>query len=227
RLLDQLLRDTVAAPHADFALEADPRNTTREQLAMLARHGFRRIVIGVQDFDARVLEIVNRVQTEAEVRAAVEGARDLGFSSVAFDFIYGLPLQTVESLRTSLITLLRFRPDRVNYLPYVHVPWIKPSQRQYTEADLPDARLRQDLYLLGRERLGEAGYVEIGIDQYALPTDPLAQALSTGTLARSFMGFSHSHVDALIGLGVSAISDTPTMYVQNEKNLQRYEARIS
>ena len=227
RLLDHLLSDATGAADADLALEADPRNTTREQLAMLARYGFRRIVIGVQDFDERVLQIVNRVQSEPEVRAAVEDARDLGFSSVGFDFIYGLPLQTVESLRTSMVTLLRFRPDRVNFLPYVHVPWIKPTQRLYTEADLPDAALRKELYLFGREQLGKAGYVEIGIDQYVLPTEPLARALTAGTLTRSFMGFSHSPVDALIGLGVSAISDTPSMYVQNEKNLQRYEARIA
>lgn len=226
RLLDHLLVDATGAPEADFALEADPRNTTREQLAMLAQYGFRRIVIGVQDFDERVLQIVNRVQSESEVRATLDGARDLGFSSVGFDFIYGLPLQSVESLRASMTTLLRLRPDRVNFLPYVHVPWIKPTQRQYTEADLPDAALRQQLYLLGRDRLGAAGYVEIGIDQYVLPTEPLARALDTGTLTRSFMGFSHSPVDALIGLGVSAISDTASMYVQNEKNLQRYEARI-
>lgn len=227
RLLDHLLADATGAPDADFALEADPRNTTREQLALLARHGFRRIVIGVQDFDERVLQIVNRMQTEAEVRAAVDGARDLGFTSVGFDFIYGLPLQTVDGLRNSMATLLRLRPDRVNFLPYVHVPWIKPSQRLYTEADLPDAALRQELYLFGREKLGEAGYVEIGIDQYVLPGEPLAGALRAGTLARSFMGFSASPVDALIGLGVSAISDSPSMYVQNEKNLQRYEARVA
>jgi oxygen-independent coproporphyrinogen-3 oxidase len=115
----------------------------------------------------------------------------------------------------------------VNFLPYAHVPWIKSSQRQYTEADLPDAVLRRELYLLGREQLGEAGYVEIGIDQYALPTDPLAQALATAQLTRSFMGFSATVTEALIGIGVSAIGDAHTAYAQNEKNLQQYEARVA
>src|SRR5690606_18168272 len=226
RLLDALLADTRMTADADFAVEADPRNCTRAKIAVLQRHGFRRIVVGVQDFDARVLEIVNRVQGEDEVRRTIDDARDLGFTSVGVDFICGLPLQTVESLRSSFTTLLRMRPDRVNFLPYVHVPWIKPSQRQYTEADLPDAALRSELYLLGREKLAEAGYVEIGFDQFALPSDPLATALHTGRLSRSFMGFAATPVDALIGLGVSAIGDTPGMYAQNEKNLQRYETRV-
>jgi oxygen-independent coproporphyrinogen-3 oxidase len=227
RLLTHLLTDVAVADDADFAVEADPRNTTRSKLAILNRHGFRHIVIGVQDFDARVLEIVNRLQSEEEVRRTIEDARELGFTSIGVDFICGLPLQTLESVRASLTTLLRFRPDRVNYLPYVHVPWIKPSQRQYTEADLPDTTLRRELYLLGRESLAAAGYVEIGFDQYALPHDPLARALAAGRLTRSFMGFAPTPVDALVGLGVSAIGDTPTMYAQNEKNLQRYETRVT
>ncbi len=226
RLLDGLMVDVAVAADADFAIEADPRNTTRAKLQVLRRHGFRHIVVGVQDFDARVLEIVNRVQSEDEVRRTITDARELGFTSIGVDFICGLPLQTVESVRASLTTLLRMKPDRVNYLPYVHVPWIKPSQRQYTEADLPDATLRRELYLLGREKLAAAGYVEIGFDQFALPSDPLAQSREAGRLTRSFMGFAPAPVDALIGLGVSAIGDTPGAYAQNEKNLQRYEARV-
>jgi oxygen-independent coproporphyrinogen-3 oxidase len=227
RLLDGLLAHAAIDAGADFAIEADPRNTTREQLAVLRRHGFTRIEIGVQDFDARVLEIVNRVQREDEVRRVVDDARELGFTSVGFDLIYGLPLQTADSLRTTLDIALRLTPDRVSFLPYAHVPWIKPSQRLYTEADLPDTALRRELFLLGRNRLGAAGYVEIGIDQYALPANPLARALAAGRLSRSFMGFSASHTNALIGLGVSAIGDARTVYAQNEKNLQQYEARLA
>jgi oxygen-independent coproporphyrinogen-3 oxidase len=227
RLLTGLLSDVRVTADADFAIEADPRNTTREQLALLRRHGFHRIELGVQDFDARVLEIVNRVQTEAEVRTAVEQARGQGFTSIGFDMIHGLPLQTVESLRHGFDILLRMKPDHVTFYPYAHVPWIKPSQRLYTEADLPDASLRRDMYLLGRELLGAAGYVEIGIDVYALPSDPLARALAAGSLSRSFMGFSATPVDTLIGLGVSAMGDAGSAYAQNEKNLQRYEARVA
>lgn len=227
RLLDGLLEHATPDTGADFAIEADPRNTTREQLKVLRRHGFTRIEIGVQDFDARVLEIVNRVQTEDEVRRVVDDARELGFTSVGFDLIHGLPLQTADSLRATFEIALRLAPDRVHFLPYAHVPWIKPSQRLYTEADLPDTALRRELFLLGRARLGAAGYVEIGIDQYARPATPLAQALAAGQLSRSFMGFSASHTDALIGLGVSAIGDARTAYAQNEKSLQQYESRLA
>jgi oxygen-independent coproporphyrinogen III oxidase len=227
RLLDGVLQHARPAPGANFAIEADPRNTTRDQLVTLRRHGFNRISIGVQDFDARVLEIVNRVQTEEQVRALVDAARTLGFSSTSFDLIYGLPLQTPDSLRATFEIVARIRPERISFLPYAHVPWIKPSQRRYTEADLPDVAQRHALFLLGRELLGAAGYVEIGIDQYALPGDALVTALEQGRLSRNFMGFTASPTDALIGLGVSAIGATPTAFAQNDKNLQQYETRIA
>jgi oxygen-independent coproporphyrinogen-3 oxidase len=227
RLLEGLLTGTSVGANADFAIEADARNTSRELLGVLHRHGLRRIEIGVQDFDPRVQQIVNRVQGEEEIRRVVEDARTLGFTSVGFDLIYGLPLQTAESLHATFDAVLRLAPDRVNFFPYAHVPWIKPSQRQYTEADLPDANLRRELFQIGRERLGGAGYVEIGIDHYALPTEPVAKALQAGALFRSFMGFSASHVDALLGLGVSALGHAGSAYAQNEKNLQQYEARVT
>ena len=227
RLLDGLLQHMHIAGAADLAVEVDARNTTHEQLAVLRRHGFNRLSIGVQDFDARVLEIVNRPQSEQQVRTLVDDARTAGFGNIGFDLIYGLPLQTTDSLAATFDVVATLRPERISFLPYAHVPWIKPSQRRYTEADLPEMAQRHGLFLLGRERLAALGYVEIGIDQYALPTDPLVAALKTGSLSRNFMGFSASRTDALIGLGVSAIGDARTAYAQNEKNLQRYEQRVA
>jgi oxygen-independent coproporphyrinogen-3 oxidase len=226
RLLDGILQHCTPGAGADLAIEADPRNTTREQLQVLRRHGFNRLSIGVQDFDTRVLEIVNRAQTEAEVRRLLDTARELGFESLSFDLIFGLPLQTTDSLRTTFDIVDELQPDRISFLPYAHVPWIKQSQRRYTEADLPEAATRQELYLLGRERMGMAGMVEIGLDQYARPREPLALALATGALHRNFMGFSASSTQALLGLGVSAIGDNRAAYSQNEKNLQQYESRV-
>jgi oxygen-independent coproporphyrinogen-3 oxidase len=226
RLLDGILQHCSIGAGADLAIEVDPRNTTREQLQVLRRHGFNRLSIGVQDFDARVLEIVNRVQTEAEVRRVVDTARELGFTSLSFDLIHGLPLQTADSLRATFDIVDSLQPDRISFLPYAHVPWIKQSQRRYTEADLPESGTRQQLYVLGRERMGAAGMVEIGMDQYAQREEPLARALRAGSLSRNFMGFSASTTDALIGLGVSAIGDNRRAYAQNEKNLQQYEGRV-
>jgi oxygen-independent coproporphyrinogen-3 oxidase len=226
RLLDGILQHcNVSAAH-DFAIEADPRNTTHEQLTVLRKHGFNRISFGVQDFDPRVQDIVNRVQPESQVRSVVDNARTLGFTSVAVDLIYGLPLQTVDSLNATMDAVERLRPDRISFLPYAHVPWIKPSQRRYTEADLPEGDSRQKLFELGRERLRAAGFVDIGLDQYAQAHDILADALRTGTLHRNFMGFTATRTQALIGLGVSAIGDAGTAYAQNEKSLLQYETRV-
>ncbi len=131
RLLDGILQHCTVAAGADLAIEVDPRNTTREQLQVLRRHGFNALSIGVQDFDARVLEIVNRVQTEGEVRRVVDDARELGFASLSFDLIFGLPLQTTDSLHATFDIVDQLQPDRISFLPYAHVPWIKQSQRRY------------------------------------------------------------------------------------------------
>ena len=224
-LLDGLLQRLEILPAATLTVEVDPRVTTREQLLVLRRHGFNRISIGVQDFDPRVLDIVNRPQEEAQVRATVDNARALGFSSVSFDLIYGLPLQTTDSIETTMDAVERLRPDQICFYPYAPVPWIKPSQRQFTEADLPERDVRQQLLLAGRRRMGAAGFVEIGMDQYTLAGDRLALAAANGTLARNFMGYGAPGIP-LIGLGSSAMGDAGSAFAQNEKNLLRYEARM-
>ena len=226
RLLDGLLPHFTVAADADLAIEADPRHTTREQLEVLRRHGFTRLSLGVQDFDPRVQEIVNREQGFDVVQRLVESARALGFTNISFDLIHGLPLQTVDSLHQTFDIAASLAPDRIAFLPYAHVPWIRPSQRQYTEADLPDRATRQRLFELGRERMGGWGMVEIGFDQYVRATDPLAAALAAGRLHRNFMGFTPAPTQALIGLGVSSIGHGLGDYAQNEKNLQQYEQRL-
>lgn len=226
RLLDGLLSQCTVAPDADLAIEVDPRHASREQLSVLRRHGFSRLSLGVQDFDARVQEIVNREQAFDLVQRVVDMARELGFASIGFDLIHGLPLQTPDSLHRTFDLVARLAPERIAFLPYAHVPWIKPSQRQYTEADLPDRAMRWELLQLGRERMAAWGMVEMGFDQYARPTDPLVAALAAGRLHRNFMGLAPAATQALVGLGVSALGHGQASYVQNEKNLQQYEARI-
>jgi oxygen-independent coproporphyrinogen-3 oxidase len=225
-LLDGLLQRLEVLPDATLTVEIDPRVTTREQLLVLRRHGFNRISIGVQDFDPRVLDIVNRPQEEAQVRATVDTARALGFSAVSFDLIYGLPLQTTDSIETTMDAVERLRPDQICFYPYAPVPWIKPSQRRFTEADLPERDVRQQLLLAGRRRMAAAGFVEIGLDQYALAGDRLTMAATDGTLTRNFMGYGATPGAPLIGLGSSAMGDAGTAFAQNEKNLMRFEARV-
>jgi oxygen-independent coproporphyrinogen III oxidase len=216
-------------PRADAvaSIEVDPRVTTGAQLEVLARYGFRRISLGVQDFDPRVQEIVNRVQSEQQVREVTQLARALGFDSVNFDLIYGLPLQTRASIDATMDAVCRLRPDRIALYGYAHVPWIKPGQRRFTEIDLPEGEQKRALYELGRERLEREGYREIGLDHFALETDSLWQALRSGTLHRNFMGYTTAFTRPMIGLGVSSIGDAGDAFAQNEKDLQRYQERVA
>jgi oxygen-independent coproporphyrinogen III oxidase len=229
--LDALVGGILAASSvrdgAVLSIEVDPRVTTAEQLGILAQHGFRRISLGVQDFDPTVQDIVNRVQSVAQVRAVTETARKLGFSSVNFDLIYGLPLQTPASIDLTMAEVCALRPDRIALYGYAHVPWIKPGQRRFTEIDLPEGAAKRALYERGRARLEQAGYREIGLDHFALPTDSLWQAASAGTMHRNFMGYTDAFTRPLLGLGVSAIGDAGDAFMQNEKELQPYHERIA
>jgi len=209
------------------SVEVDPRVTTSAQLEVLARYGFRRISLGVQDFDPRVQDIVNRVQSEAQVREVTQGARAQGFDSVNFDLIYGLPLQTPASIEATMAAVRRLRPDRIALYAYAHVPWIRPGQRRYTDADLPQGEHKRLLYELGRESLEREGYREVGLDHFALETDSLWRAQQSGALHRNFMGYTDACALPLIGLGVSAIGDVGDAFVQNEKDLQRYQERVA
>jgi oxygen-independent coproporphyrinogen-3 oxidase len=213
-------------PGAAASIEVDPRVTTPEQLQVLARYGFRRISLGVQDFDPKVQDIVNRVQSEQQVAEVTRAARALAFDSVNFDLIYGLPLQTGASIESTMGAVCRLRPDRIALYGYAHVPWIKPGQRRFTEADLPVGEHKRALYELARARLQQEGYHEIGLDHFALDSDSLWRAVRTGTLHRNFMGYTTAFTRPLIGLGVSSIGDAGDAFAQNEKDLQRYQERV-
>ena len=226
-LVGGILAASRPRPGAVYSIEVDPRVTTAEQLGLLAQHGFRRISLGVQDFDPTVQHIVNRVQSVSQVRTVTEQARTLGFDSVNFDLIYGLPLQTLASIELTMTEVCALRPDRIALYGYAHVPWIKPGQRRFTEIDLPEGLAKRALYERGRERLEQAGYREIGLDHFALPTDSLWQAARGGTMHRNFMGYTDAFTRPLLGLGVSAIGDAGDAYVQNEKDLQHYHERIA
>jgi oxygen-independent coproporphyrinogen-3 oxidase len=225
-LLAGLLSRARLRPGAVASVEVDPRVTGAEQLGVLARHGFRRISLGVQDFDPRVQEIVNRVQSEAEVGDVSRSARALGFDSVNFDLIYGLPLQTLASVEATMDAVCRLRPDRIALYGYAHVPWIKPGQRRFTEADVPQGQHKRALRERGRERLEREGYREIGMDHFALESDALWKAQQSGAMHRNFMGYTEACTRPLIGLGVSSIGDAGDAFAQNEKDLRHYQQRV-
>jgi oxygen-independent coproporphyrinogen-3 oxidase len=225
-LMDGILSRAKVAADAEFSLEADPRVTKREHLEALAGLGFRRLSLGIQDFDPKVQDIVHRVQSVEQVRAVTELARAHGYTSVNYDLIYGLPLQTRDSVRAAIETVRGLRPDRIAFYGYAHVPWIKPGQRRFTEADLPSGDDKRALYELGREMLEAVGYREIGMDHFALESDSLWRATQDGSLHRNFMGYTSRQVAPLIALGVSAIGDSWDVFAQNEKLLETYQARV-
>ncbi|MEO5969405.1 MAG: oxygen-independent coproporphyrinogen III oxidase [Bdellovibrionia bacterium] len=225
-LMKGILSKVYVSDHAEFSIEADPRVTKREHLEVLAKLGFKRLSLGIQDFDPAVQEIVHRVQTEEQVRVVTEDARELGYTGINYDLIYCLPLQTLKSIETTIQAIQRLRPDRIAFYGYAHVPWIKPGQRRFTEADLPVGEEKRALYELGRRMLEEVGYREIGMDHFALETDSLWKASQEGKLHRNFMGYTARQVAPLIGLGVSAIGDSWTAFAQNEKLVETYMARV-
>lgn len=226
RLISGIVAHVEQTPDAEYSIESDPRVTERDQLEVLHRLGFRRLSLGIQDFDSCVQLAVNRVQSEQQVRDVTETARAIGFDAINYDLIYGLPFQTLKSVEYSVAAVNRLRPDRIAFYSYAHVPWVKPGQRHFTEADLPSGDEKRALYELGRRLLDEAGYREIGMDHFALESDSLWKASVAGTLHRNFMGYTSRLVSPLIGLGVSSISDSWNMFVQNEKELETYEERV-
>lgn len=214
-------------PQAEFSFEGHPGNTTKAHLDTLAMLGFKRLSLGIQDFDPRVQLIINRIQTVEEVERATVEARAACYTSVNYDLIYGLPLQTMEGLEDTIASVLQLKPDRIAYYSYAHVPWVKPGQRRYTDKDLPSAQLKQQLYERGRAMLKAGGYIEIGMDHFTLESDTLYAADQAGKLHRNFMGYTHQYSRLMIGLGVSSISDTWTGFAQNVKKVEEYMAIVN
>jgi len=221
-LIGGLLKGAKIHPQAEFSFEAHPGNTTVDHLEVLYGLGFRRLSLGIQDFDPRVQLIINRHQSFEQVKVVTQQARRIGYTSINFDLIYGLPLQTTHELITTLYQVAELRPERIAFYSYAHVPWLKAGQRKFTEMDLPDAHAKSRLYATGRNLLKSFGYEEIGMDHFALPADALFKAESTGKLHRNFMGYTQQHTQLLIGLGVSSISDSWYAFAQNVKVLEDY-----
>jgi oxygen-independent coproporphyrinogen-3 oxidase len=208
------------------SVEVDPRVTTRAHLDAMREQGMTRISLGVQDINHEVLRLVNRPQPLAITAAMCAAARDSGYESINFDLIYGLPGQTPATMADLADAVLQLRPDRLAVYSFARVPWIKPAQRKFTDEQVPAGAAKRELYEVLRRALLGAGYIELGLDHFALPHDALATAAAAGTLHRNFMGYTDRRTDALLGLGVSAISETPACYHQNEKVITVYERRV-
>jgi len=207
----------------EASIEVDPRRTTEDQLKVLRELGFNRVSLGVQDFNTEVQKIIHREQPFEMTRSITDISRALGYTSVNFDLIYGLPLQTKERLISTVEQTLKLSPDRIAFYSFALVPWIKPAQRLFKDSDLPTSEEKRELYEIARAMFLQAGYQDIGMDHFAKTTDSLFTARQNKTLHRNFMGYTDQKTDVLLGLGLSSISETKNMFHQNEKLLPKYQ----
>ncbi len=225
-LLDGIADRLSLDDRFEGSVEVDPRVTTLAHFETMRDRGVTRVSLGVQDIDEEVQRLINRHQPLAITTALVDGARTMGFESVNVDLVYGLPGQTPESAQRLADAIVKVGPDRLAVYSFARVPWIKPAQRKFTDEQIPAGADKRRLYEVVRGPLLAAGYVELGLDHFARPGDPLAVAAREGRMHRNFMGYTEVKTDVLIGLGVSAISETPDCYHQNEKVLTVYERRL-
>ena len=222
-LLDGLFEKAMKAEETDFSFEGHPNNTKQEHLQLLHDLGFERVSYGVQDYNFEVQRAIHRFQPFVNVKNATEGAREIGYTSVGHDLIFGLPFQTVSHVRETIEKTNELMPDRIAFYSYAHVPWIKGNgQRGFKDEDLPTANVKREMYEVGKQLLAEAGYVEVGMDHFALKTDTLYKAMESNKLHRNFMGYTSSKTKVMIGLGVSAISDSWSGFAQNVKTIEEY-----
>jgi len=226
-LIREILKKSELAEDYEFSFEGHPNNTTREHLQALFDVGFKRVSYGVQDYNETVQKAIHRIQPFEHVKRATELAREIGYTSVGHDIIFGLPFQTLEHVQATILKTKTLLPDRLAFYSYAHVPWIKGNgQRGFNDTNLPSAELKRKQYQLGKRLLQEVGYKEIGMDHFALPTDALYQSMSYGTLHRNFMGYTASKTQAMIGLGVSSISDSWYGFSQNVKDIEGYYSML-
>ncbi len=216
------------ATNYEFSFEGHPNNTTKAHLEELHSLGFNRVSYGIQDYNPKVQKAINRIQPFENVKNATETAREIGYNSVGHDLIFGLPFQTIEDVKVSIENTVALKPDRIAFYSYAHTPWIKGNgQRGFKDEDLPSPEAKRHQYEYGKSLLEANGYYEVGMDHFALVDDPLFKAMKNKTLHRNFMGYTTTKAKQMIGLGVSAISDSWTAFAQNEKKLEDYYKQLN
>ena len=212
--------------NAEVSIEIDPRHVDRERIFLLREIGFNRVSFGIQDFNPKVQEAVNRIQPEEMIFNVMEWIREADFESVNIDLIYGLPYQTLETFSETIEKVIKLNPDRIANFNYAHVPWLKRLQRMIDESALPPPQEKLDILKMTIEKLTDAGYIFIGMDHFAKPNDELAVAQRERTLHRNFQGYT-THAEAeLIGFGATSISMLYDAYAQNFKKLKDYYEAI-
>lgn len=227
RLIDGITGLFPLTKEAELGIEGHPNSTTEEHLITLRKLGFTRISFGIQDYDPIVQQAIHREQTFERVKQVHEWSKKQGFTSISHDLVFGLPKQQLAGFEESISKTLSLRPERVSLYSYAHVPWIKGTgQRGFDESDLPTPEYKRSLYEHAKQRFIDAGYMEIGMDHFALPEDEMAIHAKARQLHRNFMGYTTAQSPVLLGLGMSAISDTWFGFAQNESTVKGYMTRV-
>ena len=228
KLIDGIFSDADRAENASFSFEGHPNNTSKEHLQTLNDLGFNRVSYGVQDYNFVVQKAIHRIQPFENVERVTKWAREIGYDSVGHDIIFGLPFQTKEHIINTINITNELRPDRIAFYSYAHVPWIKGNgQRGFKDDDLPTSEVKRAMYEIGKQMLEDAGYIEIGMDHFALKSDSLYKAVENKELHRNFMGYTESKTQLMVGLGVSSISDSWYSFAQNVKTVEEYQELVS
>jgi len=226
-LLEGIYEGCIIPAQHSYGFEGHPANTTKAHIDTLYTLGFDRVSFGIQDFDPSIQDVINRKQTVEQVKSVTDWARAAGYTSINYDLIYGLPFQSIESISKTIDTVCQLKPDRIAFYSYAHVPWLKPSQRKYSDKDLPNNDYKRSLYETGKNLFLTAGFKEIGMDHFALEGDELFTAFNNKTLHRNFMGYTVSETALMIGLGVSSISDSSFAFAQNHKTVEAYQEAVN
>ena len=222
-LINGIFMSAEKAKGYEFSFEGHPNNTTKEHLQALYDVGFRRVSYGVQDYNDKVQKAIHRIQPFENVKKVTKIAREIGYTSIGHDIIFGLPHQTLEHVAQTILKTKSLMPDRLAFYSYAHVPWLKGNgQRGFKDEDLPAAKEKRMQYEKGKELLTKVGYEEIGMDHFALKSDSLYQSMISGKLHRNFMGYTASKTQLMVGLGASSISDSWYSFAQNVKSLEEY-----
>ena len=227
-LIDGIFIHADKAIDHEFSFEGHPNNTTREHLQTLFDLGFRRVSYGIQDYNKTVQKAIHRIQPFENVKNVTEIAREIGYTSIGHDIIFGLPHQTLEHVEETISKTKELLPDRLAFYSYAHVPWLPGNgQRGYKNEDLPSAEAKRTQYEKGKELLSQSGYHEIGMDHFALKSDSLYRSVQSNSIHRNFMGYTASKTQLMVGLGISSISDSWYGFAQNVKSLEEYQHLVS
>ena len=226
-LISSILAISNIADDYEFSFEGHPNNTTKEHLQTLYDLGFRRVSFGVQDYSDKVQHAIHRIQPFHNVAKVTLWAKEIGYTSISHDLVFGLPFQTLDDVLDTIDKTNALHPDRLAFYSYAHVPWIKGNgQRGFKDEDVPKDDEKRKLYEQGKLQLSKHGFVEIGMDHFALKTDSMYHSFKKGKLHRNFMGYTTTNTKVMIGLGVSSISDSWNAFAQNERVLEDYFARL-